>query len=114
MDIRIITNPTELAIAKEIAAEFYEHMVKGVADVEKDMLALGGEYHMDSNNVLIENGSLQENLWGFNLYFDKPEEERLEYTSLINIRPKQNNFDMHINDSATRDKIKQIVDKLII
>ena len=66
MDIRIITAPITKTEALEIAKEFYVDMVKGVVDLEKEIIALGGEYHMDANNVLIEQGSSQPVLWGLN------------------------------------------------
>jgi len=113
MDIRIIKEPISRATAKEIAAEFYGDMVKGAADIERRIIALGGEYHIDANNVLIGEGSKQEDIWGFNLYLDKAPEEWLEYTALINIRPASGNSEMYISDSAVREKLEAIVNKLI-
>ena len=53
MNIKIVTEPITRAEAKEIAKEFYVEMVKGVVDVEKGIIALGGEYHMDANTILL-------------------------------------------------------------
>ncbi|OGI60202.1 hypothetical protein A2641_03675 [Candidatus Nomurabacteria bacterium RIFCSPHIGHO2_01_FULL_37_25] len=98
---------------QEIAKEFYVVMIKGVVDVERDILAVGGEYHMDANNVLIENNSKQQNIWGFNWYLDKSTEESIEYVSLINIRPAQGNRVMEVQDSSLRDKMKSIILKYL-
>ena len=70
MIIKIIdkNNRKEL---REIAKDFYVDMIKGVVDIERGILAMGGEYHMDANTALIENGSRQQNIWGFNWYFNK-------------------------------------------
>lgn len=114
MDIRIIKEPISRVIAKEIAAEFYNDMVKGVVDIKREIVVLGGEYHVDANNVLIENGSKQEDIWGFNLYPDKKSGEWLEYTALINIRPAAGNLEMYISDPAIRGKVKSIVNRFIL
>ena len=88
-------------------------MIKGVVDIGKEIVAFGGEYHIDSNNILINNGSSQSDIWGFNILFDKPRESWIEYVSLINIRPHANNFDMEVQDAAIRDKMKKIVNSKI-
>jgi len=111
VDIRIISKPITRAEAKEIANEFYVDMVKGVADIERELIALGGEWHIDANNTLIEDGSKQSALWGFNFY---PDENRIQYTSLINIRPSQNNRAIEIQDESLRKQIEKVIQKLIV
>ena len=96
MHIVIVSETIPLAEMREIAKEFYEDMIKGVVDIDRGVIALGGEYHMDANNVLIADGSQQTDIWGFNVYLDRPREEWLEYTSLINIRPLQGNKSMTV------------------
>lgn len=113
MDIRIITKPISRSVIKEIAKELYIDMVKGVVDVEREIIALGGQWHMDANNVLTEAGSKQNEVWGFNLYPDKEGEDRIEYIALINIRPVLGNRDMYIEDAKLREKVQGIVNKLI-
>ncbi len=114
MDIRIITKPIKKKEAEQIAEEFYVTMVKGVVDIEREIIALGGEYHLDANMVLMEKGSRQENVWGFNLHFDRDTGDALEYTALINIRPHANNRGMLIEDESVRQKIEKLVEKLIV
>ena len=114
MRIEIITEPITRAVASEIAKEIYGDMLKGVVDVEREILALGGEYHMDANSVLVENGSRQENIWGFNIYLAKPREEWVVCTSLINIRPAQGNRQMKVENEALCAKIAEIVSKKIL
>ena len=108
MNIKIVKSKMSEEELREIAKDFYSTMVKGVVDVENETLALGGEYHMDANAVLLENGSVQRNIWGFNWYFDKPKEEQLEYVSLINIRPMQGNRMMEVQDLSLRGKMKSL------
>lgn len=69
MNIKIIDNKIAESELREIAKDFYGEMVKGVVDIEREILAMGGEYHMDANVVLGENGSKQQDVWGFNWYF---------------------------------------------
>ena len=113
MDIRIIREQIGEDDLRVLAKEFYGHMVKGVVDLEREIVAFGGEFHADANTVLIEDGSSQPDVWGFNWYFDVPDEEKIEYTSLINIRPHLGNRQMEIVDEALRDKVRTIVIKKI-
>lgn len=114
MDIRIITDAITRAQALEIGKEFYGDMVKGVADIEKGIIALGGEYHMDAANILVEHGSEGKDLWGFNVYPNVTDTNWIEYTSLINIRPDKNNRGMLIESQEIRDRVRGIIEKLII
>ncbi len=111
MKIKIVTVPITRAEAKEIAQEFYKEMVKGVVDVKREILALGGEWHMDANKILLEDGSLQRNIWGFNFF---PDDGRLQYTSLINIRPLQNNWTLEVKSKELRRNMERIIRKLIV
>ena len=113
MNIKIINKKITESELREIAKDFYVVMVKGVVDIEREIIAIGGEYHMDANIILIENGSEQQNVWGFNWYFDKNGDERIEYVSLINIRPKQGNMTMEVQDVFLRDKMKTIILKYL-
>ena len=70
---------------REIAKNQFGDFVKAVVDIQRDIMAIGGELHADEEALLIEQGSSQENLWGINLYPEKTEEEWLEFNSLINI-----------------------------
>lgn len=113
MRIEIIKRPITRAEAQEIAKEFYGNMVKGAADIERGVIALGGKWHMDANMKLIEGGSKQNSVWGFNVYVEEDGEERIEYVALINIRPALGNRDMYIEDRVIREKIRSIIDRLI-
>ncbi len=113
MNIKIIDQKITEAELREIAKEFYGGMIKGVVDIELEIIAMGGEYHMDANIVLSENGSKKNNVWGFNWYFDKNGDERIEYISLINIRPECDNRSMEVKNPAVRDRMKIIILKYL-
>jgi len=114
MEIKIVTENITADELREIAKTYYTTMIKGVVDVNKEIIAFGGEYHIDANNILVNNGSNQIDIWGFNLVFDEPKESWIEYTSLINIRPKAKNFDMEVQDESIRDKMKKIINSKIL
>jgi len=113
MDVKIITSKISKEELAQYAKEQYVEMIKGAIDIGKGSMALGGEWHMDANQVLIDNGSEQKDIWGFNIYVDKNHDERVEYISLINIRPAQNNRSMEIEDGTIREKMKKVIDLLV-
>lgn len=114
MEITIISEPTETVDVRQAAAESFGDMVKAVVDVRREVLALGGELHADAEALLLDDGSAQGDLWGFNLYPDKPRSERIEFSSLINVRPAAGNRSLVIQDALLQEKIRQIVDRLIV
>jgi hypothetical protein len=61
----------------------------------------------------LEQNSKQGNLWGINLYPEKMGEDFIEFDSMINIRPRQNNRSRGIEDKNVREKIIKIVEKLV-
>lgn len=103
----IIKTKTPLQEIKNDHNHFFESMVKGVADINNQLIALDADLHADLEELLLEEGSNQADLWGFNIFLKEP--NQIEYTSLINIRPTQGNRSMKIED----DKIKKQVEKLI-
>ena len=111
--IKIITSPIPKEELKESAHETFESMTKAVVDVELGIMAAGGSLHADEEAVLLEQGSKQENLWGINIYFEKPKNEMVEFDSMINIRPKQNNRGRGVDSEEIRKKILAVVNRLI-
>lgn len=84
--------------------------IKLAVDIERGILAGGGEYHADCEAVLLENGSKQVDIWGADWY---PLTQEVGYESLINIRPRQNNRSMEIQDPVIREQVAQIVQQLL-
>lgn len=114
MIIKVLENAISADELREIAKEYYVDMIKGVADISKEIIAVGGEYHMDANMKILENGSVQNDVWGFNFFFDRPQDDRIEFTSLINIRPQAGNKSMEVEDEAIREKMRDIINRKII
>lgn len=112
--MQIIEDKISIEELKKMAEKMFGNLVKAVVDVEKGIIAVNGELHSDEEALLIQNGSKQENLWGINLYPDKPKNEIIEFDSIINLRPSQGNRSRNIENPEIREKIIKIVNSLII
>ncbi len=98
---------------KTLAANTFVDMIKCVADVKQGLLAVDAELHADLESMLLENGSEQDYLWGFNLYPDETGDDFIEFDSLINIRSWQGNRSRDVEDENVREQIREIVSKYI-
>ena len=88
----------------------YESMIKIVVDTRRKILAGGGEMHADCESVLLDDGSQQDDLWGANWY---PKDQRIEFESLINIRPRQNNRSILIQSEEIRQAVEKVTRELL-
>lgn len=111
--IRIIKEPISKEELQLIADERFGDLLKGVVDITQGLLALGGEMHADEEALLLDRGSIQNDLWGINLYPDKTFPEMVEFDSMINVRPRQNNRSRGVEDETLRQKILGVVKKLL-
>jgi hypothetical protein len=84
--------------------------LKVAVDVEREILVGGGEYHADCEEVLLENGSRQEDIWGADWY---PDSKTVEFGALINIRPQHGNRGMEIESPEIRQRVEKIVRRLL-
>lgn len=112
--MKIITEPTalnELWLSREVE---FEDMMKMVVDVEQEVLAADAELHADLEALLLENGSRQYAIWGINIYPDTSDDDYIEFTALINIRPSQANRSMEVENPQTRQKIREICARLLV
>ena len=109
MKILIIRNRASQEQIREML-EGLETYIKLAVDVERNILAGGGEYHADCEEALLADGSRQEDIWGVDWY---PESKTVEFVALINIRPHQGNRGMEIEDLKLRAKIETIVRRLL-
>jgi hypothetical protein len=90
--------------------EVYPTLVKIVVDIRHRILAGGGEMHADCESVLLDAGSEQDDLWGANWY---PAEQRIEFESLINIRPRLGNRGIVIQSQDIRREVEVITRDLL-
>ncbi len=113
-NIRLLESALSIQELKKIAEEQFGDMIKMVVDIESGFVAIGGELHSDEEAYLLEQGSRQENLWGINVYPNLyPSNEWIEFDSIINIRPRQNNRSRNVEDTIVREKIIKIVNRFI-
>lgn len=94
----------------EMSSKMSEPLVKGVVDISQRILAVDTPLHTDAELLLLEHGSAQEDLWGINLW---PEffgtDDFVEFDSMINIRPMQNNRTRSVDNAQIRSCICEII-----
>jgi len=112
--MQIIKNKISIEELKGLALKMFGNLIKAVVDVERKIMAIDGELHSDEERLLIENGSKQQNVWGINLYPEIQGDDWIEFDSMINLRPSQGNRSRGVENPEIKDKIKQIVNDLII
>jgi hypothetical protein len=111
-DVVILEQRIEQGVLR-LLVERFEDMVKYVVDVERGVIAIGGEMHSDAEEVLLESGSRQANLWGANYYPGRGREGCIEFTSFVNIRPSAGNRGMELQDEALRARVREITFALV-
>jgi hypothetical protein len=90
--------------------EILETYIKLAVVIERGILAGSGAMHADCEAVLLEDGSQQEFIWGADW---NPSTQEVTFESLINIRPRQNNRSLELQDSNLRAKVEQITGNLL-
>lgn len=109
MILLIRKKATENEIKK--MAQDYDGYIKVVVDIKLEILAGGGERHVDGEQRLLQEGSRQENLWGGSLDVTSGE---IDYNSVINLRPRQNNSSREILSLNIRNKFDNIIKNLLL
>jgi hypothetical protein len=90
--------------------EVYGDFIKLAVDVERNVLAGRGQLHADCEAVLLEDGSNNDFVWGADWY---PLSQKLEYEAMLNIRPRLGNRSIYLQNPDLRDKIAEIVNRLL-
>ena len=98
---------------KKLSERFSGGLVKAVVDIKKEIMIIDAPMHADEEKELLDLGSHQDNLWGINLYPDLENEDFIEFDSMINVRPRLNNFTRGIDSKKLQEKIVSIVTKLV-
>ena len=96
-------------------AKDYQGYIKLVVDVERKILAGGGEKHVDGEQLLLKDGSKQEDLWGGGIDWETKEMDyNMDYNSVINLRPRQENPSRDILSLEIRKRFDRIVKELLL
>ena len=106
-------NKIKVAELADMAGKMFGNLVKAVVDVEQEVMVIDADLHSDEEAQLIERGSKQKNLWGINFYPELTGDDFVEFDSMINLRPSQDNRSRGVEDEKIRQKIMKIVDKLV-
>ncbi|MGB6839032.1 MAG: DUF5674 family protein [Microgenomates group bacterium] len=103
----------EKASKKELEkmAKHFEGFIKLVIDVDQEILCGGADRHSDEEKELLEQGSKQENLWGGGLDL---ETKGVDYNSIINLRPNQENPSRDILSAEIRKRFDKIIKRLLL
>lgn len=113
MEIIIVRTSVIKAVLSTMAEQQFGDMVKAVVDIDQGIMAIGGELHSDEEAVLLEQGSLQKNLWGINLYPERLASEWIEFDSMINVRPSGGNRSRYVECVEVREALIAIVNRLV-
>lgn len=85
--------------------EFFDVYIKTVIDIKNKTCSAGCDRHFDSEKILLDQGSKQENLWGGGIDL---ETMTIDCNSMINIRPQQNNKSNEIQDIKIREEFEKL------
>ena len=107
--IHFLDRPTSPQQLQEML-EVYPFMIKIVVDVRRRILTGDGEMHADCEALLLDRGSEQDDLWGANWY---PLEQRIEFESLINIRPRLGNRSIVIQSDELRVQVAAVTQEVL-
>jgi len=107
--IKIISGGIDINELNKLAEEIGGFYIKIVVDLDRGILAAGAKMHVDEEQMLLEQGSKKENLWGGG--YDL-ETKYVTFDSIINNKPGINNSS-EILDTGIRTKFETITRKLL-
>ncbi len=92
-------------------AEDLDGYVKVVVDLKRKILTAGGRLHVDGEQLMLEDGSKQVDLWGGGIDFETRE---IDFDSMINLRPSQKNTSREVLNQDIRKQMELIIRSLLI
>ena len=111
--MHIVLNKISLEELKTMSEKMFGSIVKAVVDIEKGIMVVDADLHADEEELLLEQGSLQQNLWGINFHPEKTGLDFIEFDSMINLRPSWGNKSRGVDDTNIQEKIRTIVNHLV-
>lgn len=111
--MKLIKDKITLAELQEMAERSFGNLVKAVVDIDNEIMVVDAELHADEERYLLDHGSKQDNLWGINVYPEQFLNDFIEFDSMINIRPSQDNMTRGIESEEVRQKIQTLVYRLV-
>jgi hypothetical protein len=102
----ILTKSTPFTKAEmEQLREQFDSYIKTVIDIDKKICSAGCDRHFESEQILLDQGSKQENIWGGGIDL---ETKTIDCNSFINIRPNQGNTSNEIQAASIRNSFENI------
>lgn len=111
--MQIVESKITIDELNKMSEKMFNRLVKAVVDIEKGIMVVDAELHSDEEELLLEQGSLQQNLWGINIHPDVKGEGWIVFDSMINLRPSFGNRSRGVDNPQVREKIISIVTKLV-
>lgn len=109
MSLHLLEKPVSMNDVRVFAQEDYGTMIKGTVDIVENKVAIGGDYHMETCELLVEHGSSHQNIWGFNIRFEENQAGILEFDSLVNIKPALGNKSRSVENPEVIEKATEII-----
>lgn len=85
--------------------ENFEVYIKTVFDIEKKVCSAGMDRHFEGEQILLEQGSQQRDIWGGGIDLETKE---IDYNSFINIRSRDNNPKNEIQSEEIKAKFNEL------
>ena len=99
---------------KDMAQKMFGELVKADVDIKKKIVVIDMPMHYDGEQVLLDKGSKQQDIWGINLHPDDfGTNDFIEFDSMINIRPSQGNPSRDILDKTIKAKVKEVIAEVV-
>ncbi len=111
--MKLVDTPITIEELKTMSQRVFGGLVKAVVDIKKEIMVVDAAMHADEEAHLLKAGSQQDDLWGINFYPDIIGDDFIEFDSLINLRPRLNNFSRSVESKEVQQKIIAIVNKLV-
>lgn len=111
--MKLVDKTITLQELKMMSKRTFGGLVKAVVDIKKEVMVVNADMHADQEKFLLDRGSNQDDLWGINLYPDLPQNQFIEFDSMINVRPRMNNFSRGVENKQIRELIIKIITKLV-
>ena len=86
--------------------EQFDTYIKTVIDIKNKTCSAGCDRHFESEKILLDQGSAQEDLWGGGIDL---ETKTVDGNSFINVRPGQGNTSNEIQDDAVRNTFEKLM-----
>lgn len=85
--------------------EVFDVYIKTVIDVQNKVCSAGMARHFQGEEILLEQGSKQSDIWGGGVDL---ETKTIDFNSMINIRPNDNNMSNEIQDAEIRKVYEEL------